>query len=285
MIHTLRVKIDNMNHKNLDFSHQNLKIRSFKGLNMNGANFSFSDIRGCNFSYTSLQEANFDNVKAGQTPQTFIFLTATALITTIVFFHAVSQMVFGVIERTPESPVWVFAIALLISLAITGIASAAMSFAREKIILHRIFTTISGVVSGAIIGFFYGGTAAGGKNPQIAIISAILAGLIMMISCFLFRREFIEITLSIGGAVANYGFAFLVGTRAIAFFSTQNFIWGFCLSFLSLTYIGLTLISLRYSFKEITNYSVTSFRCSNLTNASFNNAKLGLSDFTKAIRI
>ncbi|MEO1184278.1 MAG: hypothetical protein AAFX46_05985, partial [Cyanobacteria bacterium J06636_27] len=57
----------------------------------------------------------------------------------------------------------------------------------------------------------------------------------------------------------------------------------FCLSFLSLTYIGLTLTSLRYILKEMTNYCVTSFRGSDLTNTSFNNAKLGLSDFTKAI--
>lgn len=112
-----------MNHQNLDFSKKNLKNRSFKGQNLNGANFSFSDIRGCNFSHTSLQEANFDNVKAGQTPQTLLFLITIAFISTIIFFHAVSQMVFGVIERTPESPVWVYAIALLISLAITGTAS------------------------------------------------------------------------------------------------------------------------------------------------------------------
>ncbi|MEM7715493.1 MAG: pentapeptide repeat-containing protein [Cyanobacteria bacterium P01_A01_bin.68] len=104
-----------MDYQNLDFSNKNLKNRSFKGQNLNGANFSFSDIRGCNFCHTSLRGANFDNVKAGQTPQTFFSLITTALITTTIFFHAVSQMVFGVIERTPESPVWVYAIALLIS--------------------------------------------------------------------------------------------------------------------------------------------------------------------------
>ncbi|MEL6457080.1 MAG: pentapeptide repeat-containing protein [Cyanobacteria bacterium J06621_15] len=276
-----------MNHQNLDFSKKNLKNRSFKGQNLNGANFSFSDIRGCNFSHTSLQEANFDNVKAGQTPQTLLFLITIAFISTIIFFHAVSQMVFGVIERTPESPVWVYAIALLISLAITGTASTVMSLVNRnnKKILYRILIIISGAASGAVLGFFYGGTAGGGKNPQIAIMSAILAGLIMAISSFSFQKGFITITLSIGGTVANYGFAFLAGTRAIAFLNTQNFFWGFCLSFITFIYIGFTLISLRYTLKGITNYSVTSFRYSNLTNASFNNAKLGLSDFTKATGI
>ncbi|MDY6900375.1 MAG: pentapeptide repeat-containing protein [Cyanobacteriota bacterium] len=272
-----------MDSQNLNFKNQNLRNRSFKGQNLNGANFSFSDIRGCDFSHTSLREANFDNVKAGQTPQKLLSLIIIVLVTTSIFFHAVSQMVFGVIERTPESPVWAYAIALLTILTIAGIASAVTSLVNKKSIYHRIFKIISGTASGAILGFFYGGTAAGGKNPQVAIISAILGALIMVISCFLFKRGFIAITLSIGGAVTNYGFAFLVGTRAIAFLSTQNFIWGFFLSFLSLTYIGLTLISLRYTYKEITNYSVTSFRHSDLTNASFKNAKIGFSDFTKAI--
>ena len=272
-----------MDYQNLDFSNKNLKNRSFKGQNLNGANFSYSDIRGCNFSHTSLREANFDNVKAGQTPQTFLSLITTALITTTIFFHAVSQMVFGVIERTPESPVWVYAIALLISLGMTGITCTVMILANKKSLFYRIFIIISGAASGAILGFFYGGTSAGGKNPQIAIISAILGALIMAISSFFFKRKFIPIILSIGGAIANYGFAFLIGTRAIACLSTKNFIWGFCLSFLSLTYIVLTLNSLRYILKEITNYCVTSFRGSDLTNTSFKNAKLGLSDFTKAI--
>ncbi|MEM6400167.1 MAG: pentapeptide repeat-containing protein [Cyanobacteria bacterium P01_D01_bin.116] len=273
-----------MNYKNLDFSNQNLKNCSFKGRNLNGANFSFSDIRGCDFSRTSLREANFENIKAGQTPQTFLSSIAIGFITAIIVFHAISQMVFGVIARTPESPIWLYAVALLTSLAISGIVSAVMSLTHKKSIFHRLFTTLSSATSGAILGFFYGGTAAGGKNPQVAIASAALGALIMAINSFYFQRGFVAIILSVSGTVASYGFAFLVGTRAIAFLSTQNLIWGFCLSFLSLIYIGLTLISLRYTVKEITRYCVTSFRSSDLTNANFNNAKLGLSDFTNAIK-
>ena len=192
-------------------------------------------------------------------------------------------MIFGVIERTPESPVWVYGIALSISLAIAGIACTAMSLAKKKSIFKRISRILCGATSGAILGFFYGGTAAGGKNPQVAIASAVLGGLIMAISSFYFKKGFITMTLSIAGTIYSYGFGFLAGTRAIAFLSTQNLIWGFGLSLLSLTYIGFTLISLRYTIKEITTYSVTSFRRSDLTNASFNNAKLGFSDFTNTV--
>ncbi|MEO1374246.1 MAG: pentapeptide repeat-containing protein [Cyanobacteria bacterium J06635_10] len=272
-----------MNHQNINFTNQNLQNRSFKGQNLNGANFSFSDIRGCDFSNTSLREANFHRVKAGQTPKIFTFLISVACITAIIVFHAVSQMIFGVIERTPESPIWSYAVALSISLGLAGITCVTMRAAREKSFLKRIATILSGVTSGAILGFFYGGTAAGGKNPQLAIVSAVIGALIMAATSFYFKRGFIPIILSVSGTVASYGFAFLIGTRAIAFLSTQNLIWGFCLSFLSLIYIGLTLITLCYSIKKITTYLVTSFRASDLTNANFKNAKLGLSDFTGSI--
>ncbi len=273
-----------MNFENHNFSNQDLRNRSFKGQNLDGANFSASDVRGCDFSNTSLRGANFENIKAGQTTKIFFSLIAVTFITTIIVFHAVSQMIFGVIERTPESPVWVYGIALSISLAIAGIACAAISLAKRESIFKRITTIISGATSGAILGFFYGGTAAGGKNPQVAIASAVIGALIVAISSFYFKKGLMLITLSVAGTIYSYGFGFLVGTRAIAFLSTQNIIWGFGLSFLSLIYIGFTLISLRYTIKQITTYCATSFRNSDITNANFNNAKLGFSDFTNAVK-
>ncbi|MGB6295357.1 MAG: pentapeptide repeat-containing protein [Rivularia sp. (in: cyanobacteria)] len=196
-----------MNSENINFSNQNLRNRSFKGQNLDGANFSFSDIRGCDFSNSSLRGANFENVKAGQTIEIFLSLITVAFITTIIVFHAVSQMIFGVIERTPESPVWVYGIALSISLAIAGIASAAMSLAKRKSIYKRIITILSGATSGAILGFFYGGTAAGGKNPQVAIASAVIGALIMAISSFYLKKEkgLIPISLSVAGTIYSYG--------------------------------------------------------------------------------
>ena len=48
-----------------DYSHQNLRGRSFKGRNLSGANFSYSDIRGADFSDAILRSANFTHIKAG----------------------------------------------------------------------------------------------------------------------------------------------------------------------------------------------------------------------------
>jgi hypothetical protein len=48
-----------------DFSHRNLRGRSFKGQDLTGANFSHSDIRGANFTNAILKDAKFINAKAG----------------------------------------------------------------------------------------------------------------------------------------------------------------------------------------------------------------------------
>ncbi|HEY9672050.1 MAG TPA: pentapeptide repeat-containing protein [Waterburya sp.] len=51
-----------------DFSHQNLRGRSFKGLDLTDANFSHSDIRGANFTNAILRNAKFINAEAGLQP-------------------------------------------------------------------------------------------------------------------------------------------------------------------------------------------------------------------------
>jgi uncharacterized protein YjbI with pentapeptide repeats len=49
----------------LDFSHQNLRGRSFKGQNLEDANFSYADIRGTDFTGANLKGADFKGAKAG----------------------------------------------------------------------------------------------------------------------------------------------------------------------------------------------------------------------------
>ncbi len=51
-----------------DFSHQNLRGRSFKGQDLTGAKFSHSNIRGANFTNATLRNAKFINAKAGLQP-------------------------------------------------------------------------------------------------------------------------------------------------------------------------------------------------------------------------
>jgi hypothetical protein len=51
-----------------DFSHQNLRGRSFKGQDLTGANFSYSDIRGASFTNAILRNTKFIDAKAGLQP-------------------------------------------------------------------------------------------------------------------------------------------------------------------------------------------------------------------------
>ncbi|WP_414755840.1 pentapeptide repeat-containing protein [Anabaena sp. CCY 9910] len=57
-----------------DYSHQNLRGRSFKGQDLAGANFSYADIRGADFSRANLVGANFTSAKAGLQKRWAIFL-------------------------------------------------------------------------------------------------------------------------------------------------------------------------------------------------------------------
>ena len=57
-----------------DYSHQNLRGRSFKGQNLEGADFCYTDIRGANFAGANLRGANFTGAKAGLQRPWAIFL-------------------------------------------------------------------------------------------------------------------------------------------------------------------------------------------------------------------
>ncbi|WP_416212290.1 pentapeptide repeat-containing protein [Nostoc sp. DedSLP03] len=57
-----------------DFSHQNLRGRSFKGQDLAGANFSGADIRSTDFTGANLIGANFSHAKAGLEKRWGIYL-------------------------------------------------------------------------------------------------------------------------------------------------------------------------------------------------------------------
>lgn len=60
----------------LDFSHQNIRGRSFRGVNLANADFSYADIRGADFTDAILIGANFTGAKAGLKGKAVIVLLA-----------------------------------------------------------------------------------------------------------------------------------------------------------------------------------------------------------------
>lgn len=272
-----------MTNYQLNFANQDLRNRSFKGQNLNHADFIGADLRGCNFSYALLQGANFQGVRFGQSSKQLLMLIGVAVSVALLTFNAFSQMVFGALSKTPSDPSWSFIIALCISLAISGTSSAARAILGKKSsIVGRITLIISGAASGALIGFFYGGITTN-NNPKMAIVGAVLGGLIMAITLILrVGRRLMAVAVAVAGAVSGYGLAFLLGAIAIANLSVQNLLWGMIWGILSITYIALTMVSLNFTVTEIKAVG-TSFRGADLTNAKFDQVILQNTDFRGTI--
>lgn len=61
-----------------DFSHQDLRNRSFRGQDLSGANFSHADLRGCNFRNANLTGANYTGVRTGKSIRQWAIVVAFA---------------------------------------------------------------------------------------------------------------------------------------------------------------------------------------------------------------
>jgi hypothetical protein len=257
-----------MDSDRLNFCHQNLQSHSFSRLQLNDANFSGADVRGCDFSYAQLQRANFIGAKFGQIPRVFIGLRITGLIILLIVFPAISQMGFGVLGNTPETPTWSYIVALVISLAISGIGASLRRIFIDLPILERVITTFSGIASAALIGFYYGGSLQN-NNPQFAAISALIASITMAILCLKSRSYWILVMISVAGFICSYALTFLVSSVAFAHLSTQNYVIGGIWGILTVVLLGLTMRSLNLASREITTNGITKFKGANLDNAKF----------------
>jgi len=66
-----------------DFSHQDLRSKSFKGQDLTGADFSHADIRGVSFKGAILKGANFANAKGGVTKKSFVLYLLMILVLSV----------------------------------------------------------------------------------------------------------------------------------------------------------------------------------------------------------
>ncbi len=265
---------------NLNFTNQDLRNRSFKGLDLRGANFSGSDLRGCDFSCALLVGANFERVRTGITIRRVGILVTVAMIVAFLMASAVTRTVFSSISEPVGGRNWSYILALLVSLSMSGAASGVRIVIASQ--FRPVAFVFSAAASGALLGFFYGGIAAN-QNPQVAIASAVVGGVLIGVVSLRVRTGAVGVAIAIAAAVAGYGLAFWLWARALAFLSTQRLVWGIFLSVLSLAYIGLTISSLSLALKEIKKSSGTSFRHADLTHALFDNAQFPHTDFSDAI--
>lgn len=271
--------MDDLN--SLNFSNRDLRNRSFRGKNLNRANFSGSDIRGCDFSYSQLVEANFERAKAGQTIRQVLPVILLSVIFALVSANGVSRLAFAALGQTPEQSAWSSVVILHLFAGVAGIGAASRVLLGLDSKIGKVGMYLSGLCSGALTGFFYAGNYSG-LNVQVAIAGAVAGAVLVAVLSWFVRKPMVVLILAMG-AVAAYGFAFLIWTVAIACLNTQRYLSGFGLGALSLGSVWCVVCSLRAAGYEIRQVIGTSFQGANITNARFDGASLKNTDFSRVI--
>lgn len=264
----------------LNFSNRDLRNRSFKGKSLNGADFSGADIRGCDFHHAQLVAANFERVRAGQTSRQLLPPLLIAGILALLAANGSARLIFAALGQTPAQASWVSVVVLHIFLGVAGAGAASWGLLGLDSRAGRLGMDLSGLCSGALTAFFYAGSAAD-NHSQAAIAGAVAgAGLVGILR--LIDRRPTALAILAMGAVAAYGFAFLIWTVAITCLNTQRYGWGLGLGAFSLGYVWFAVCSLRAISPAISQLIGTSFRGADLTNARFDQANLKNTDFARA---
>jgi len=155
--------------------------------------------------------------------------------------HAFSHLVSSCLGQTPSDKAWNYVVGLLISLGIGGACAAIQTPSatwNQRLIL------LSGAATGAVTGFYYGGLL-DGKNPQTAVAGAIAGALLVLLITWRWPSRLWTIALRLSGAIAAYGWFFLVGANALGCLNTGHWLLGLVLGGLAFLYLWLTARSLK----------------------------------------
>jgi len=193
----------------------------------------------------------------------FAILTAIASASILVTSNAISVMVFGSLGKTADNTGWSYVVALCIVLATTGLTAYLADFRGLK---SRLFQStclfVSTLLGGAILGFYYGGTASN-NNPQFATIAAITFGLIFGI-CTWQKYQIISVAAAFISALAAYGFGLYAGTRGIASLSASINLGGMIWVAVCLVYIAIALENFLTGVNKIIEYATQNNSSSSL---------------------
>ncbi|MEM9163607.1 MAG: pentapeptide repeat-containing protein [Cyanobacteria bacterium P01_F01_bin.4] len=250
----------------ITFINRDLRNRSFYKQDLRDAVFDHCDLRGCDFRYAQLQGTTFQQVQFGIARRRLLAYGAIALGVAVVAFNAISHMVFGILGLTAQDPAWGFAIALYVSLAIAGLVAVPKHRLPRPM---RRLAILSNIATGALLGFYYGGSAAG-EDPQVAIIAACLAGGSVGLICLARPQSngFVGL-MTIVGAMAAYGMVFAAMGMTSASLSTGYLLmgmgWGAC----ALLYFVLALKALENSYQALKKAASTQFQNTDLSQTIF----------------
>lgn len=254
-----------------DFAHRNLRNRSFRGQILLGADFSHCDLRGCDFSGAQLQNATFNQARLGYAPEPVVQGLMVIAGSGAIAFHAFSTLIFGSLGHTPEHPAYRYGVVLAVFLAAAGIAMVAHrpgAIAARVGADRSITKTALALVNGALLGFFYAGTAMA-QTPQAAILGAVVGGSLGAIASRFLRSALWSCTLLTVGSLATYGFVFLAGVNAMNHLSVGQIFRGSLWLWGSGVYLGLTLRGLTLLGQVLSTSAQTTFFGAEVTGAHF----------------
>jgi uncharacterized protein YjbI with pentapeptide repeats len=258
-----------MNYSDVNnFSNQVLCNRSFRGQVLNGADFGGADVRGCNFRNAQLAGANFIGAKIGLSGRQLAVFWLWAIAICVIVGDVVTRLILGTQGQVPGSRSWPFVLLLYGVLSAGGMAGAIARQQRLTSKLGRFAGAISAILSGALLGFFYAGTATN-NNSQAALAGMAIGGVLMFVVSSRIRYQFAKIAIVAAGSVATYGAAFLFSATASAFLSTDQLFLGACFALVSLLYLWFAFVSFSAIVLEIAKAEGTSFIGANLADAKF----------------
>jgi hypothetical protein len=173
--------------------------------------------------------------------QSFINLTVAVAVATIAV-QVTIDLGFSSLGQTPGDRSWSYVIALWVTLGISGLGTAVSTWLLNWFgVLNRV---LSGIASGALVGFYYGGIWAD-RDPQMAVKGAILGGVVLgILQVVWFRKATMQAALGSAAMVMSYALALLVGGWAIAAFYAEHWLIGVGCAAISLLYFICTLRSL-----------------------------------------
>lgn len=266
----------------LNFGQRSLQNRSFRRQRLDGANFAGADLRGCDFSGTSLRGCCLDGVKTGWTWLQLLQLAGWMGVPGWVFAEALTRLIFGALGQTPDEATWGFVLVLYGTLAIAGLGG--LFPIHHNRVVGRWLRSLVGIMLGAIAGFFYGGIWSQ-NDPVWAIASAVGGGILALVATLTLHSAvrwaaFFELS-----AMAAYGFSFLMGAWAIAFYTAGELFPGLVVSLLTAGYLGLSLMATRRALRLADCSLGTSFCYADISAASFEMADLSGAHFEGAIGV
>ncbi|MEM1242736.1 MAG: hypothetical protein AAGI45_23135, partial [Cyanobacteria bacterium P01_H01_bin.26] len=152
--------------------------------------------------------------------------------------HAISSLVFSVLDLAPSSPNWSLVLTLGSFLAIAGAASGLRPW-----LPPRLASGGSGAAAVAVLGFYSLGQL-GGQQAQWAIAGAVgglaLGGGLGLWASKKQERRFWQAAIALISGLCAYGVAFGLGTWTLAAISTQRWPLALSLGLLTGLYLWLT---------------------------------------------